>query len=306
MKRRITWSLVAAFIVSQAPAQAATLGGLVLDERTGEAVSAYLSLEKEQKCGSGYIYVSKNSVATDENGAFTLTGLEAGNYQLVVNNTAQNDYVPEAYDNLSPYAPNGRTSITLGADEERNDIVIELAKRPFHIEGVSWEPADFLEKGGRGKAILTVMNSTAKSKRMRFWLTFDMQRQEGNLFDNTDSLVPADMHREGLHTVTPGTNTVDLEVNLPEGIGERAHLDYTITAGLNRWQPLMPAWRTMPAMRLMFQAYPICWQMPPIVLPPPVLSIPAVNQEGTTTWGSASTWSIQASPLSGAGKAAQE
>lgn len=261
MKSTIIWTLIAVIFLGHASAQSATLGGSVVLQRTGEPLPfTALRIWKERNCISGAMFVHQDTLSTDENGLFNLTDLEAGNYQIDV--LSSNQYLPEAYDNVSPYISNRITTVTLEADEVRNDINFEVDERPFYFANVHLEPIDLLNSGGMGKAILTVMNTTAREKDMRFWFTLEIKREDGSRFDDTTSFVPVGITRD-FYTLVPGSNTIELDVVLPEGIGEYADLNYTITGGRNRWHPLLPAWNNTPRMNIVM--YPFCFE--PIVIP---------------------------------------
>jgi len=275
MKKLIQIVLLAGILLSYISARAGTISGQVVDERTGEPFQyVTVTLERETILGEETIFQSYKMGSTNETGTFTFIDLEAGNYQVVVTVTgiSGNNYLPEAYDNVPEYDTAGRTTISLAQDQVVDDLFIELDERPYYITRLSWEPVDFLEKGGKGQAIVTVMNTTRRNKEMIFWLTFQAERQVENVYNGLSALFPG-LTPDDLHTLTPGQNTIKLPVFLPKRIGAHTRLLYKISGGLNQWQPILPDFGTISIRKgVLIIAHPRqeipSEPLPPIVITP--------------------------------------
>lgn len=219
---------------------AAAISGMVTDEATGEALAQAAVYLYEVTDENGL--QDKNLVNllyTDDNGDFQFQNLTGGDYTLKV---AYQDkiYFSEYYDDLKEVDEDLAAIIAL--EDDANIVLnpIELRKRPFYFGRITYEPADLMQKGGRGKVIAEVINTTDQASKIRFWAIAKVTQVQHPQYYNCDSYFPISKLRRR-YTVMPGENEVKIEITVPEAKTDSTRIQISINGGESFWDPMLKA-----------------------------------------------------------------
>ena len=238
MKKRL--GIVLSWILLPAVLQAASIRGVVLDEKTGDPLEegawVELSVVNENEPYHVPIYAY-----TEPDGAFLFDDVQAASYELSVS-AINNSHLPENYDDVPTWDSANRTLIVLADEDHLVLDPIRLTPRPLYIERATASPRDIYSEGGSGTIEMVVISTHRRPVFMRFWSTITIAQDDESNLHGTTSTFPG-TRRPRTYVIQPGSNNIALPLRIPRGRVDHMHVrNIEISGGRSYWRPAMPSY----------------------------------------------------------------